>query len=142
MRLGDCLAEWVGEFRSDRNGAANVRLRIDGDLGKVECDPIMLREAVRNLVDNAIRHGGSNLSEVEISATRSNGIVRLCVADDGNGIPEPDLAGVTERFRQVSSGSGSGLGLSIARAVAIGHNGAFQLANRKPGLEVVLQLPA
>ena len=141
VRLGECLAAWVGEFRSDRRGDVDVRLNVDAELGEVECDPVMLREAVRNLVDNAIRHGGPALTTVEVSATRVSGTVRLCVADDGTGIPETDLPSATERFRQVSSGSGSGLGLSIARAVAIGHNGAFHVANRKPGLEVVLQLP-
>lgn len=141
IRLGDYLATWVGEFRSDRRQAVNVSLNIDGDLGEVECDPVMLREAVRNLVDNALRHGGPQLSTVEISVHRSSDGVHVCVADDGKGIPEADLPSATERFIQVSSGSGSGLGLAIARAVAIGHNGTFHIANRNPGLCVELQLP-
>ncbi len=141
VRLGDCLPKWIGELRRDERGGIEVRLDVDGELGEIECDPVMLREAVRNLVDNAIRHGGPDLTTIEVSARRTPDNVCLCVADDGAGIPEDELADVPERFRQVSAGSGSGLGLSIARAVAHGHNGAFHIANRKPGLEVELQLP-
>lgn len=142
LQLGEHLGAWIKELRSDPSSDVNVSLTIDNDIGEIEGDTTMLHEAVRNLVDNAIRHGGSNLTTIDVSVKRSNGAVHLCVADDGVGIPEADLATATERFKQVSSGSGSGLGLSIVRAVALGHNGRFRVTNRSPGLEVVLELPA
>ena len=103
-----------------------------------------LRRALRNLVGNAVRYGGSARVEVLIGG---NGAV-LRVDDNGPGIPdaripallEPFARGEESRNRQTG---GSGLGLAIARAIAEQHGGTLVLSNRaEGGLRAEIRLPA
>lgn len=112
---------------------------------RVVADPVMLREAVYNLIDNALRHGGPGLREVHLSARLAADDApeaEISVADDGRGVPEGLRARVLSRFGQAAPGDGSGLGLSIARAVARGLGGDLFLSTRSGGgLVVRIRLP-
>lgn len=111
--------------------------------------PTWLRRALRNLVCNALRHGGG---AAQVSLTRQPGNVTLSVADDGPGIPAEDLQRMLEPFtrgdpsRNRGTG-GAGLGLTLARAIAEQHGGSLTLANRGgpdgtvAGLTASLTLP-
>lgn len=111
--------------------------------------PTWLRRALRNLVSNALRHGGG---AAQVSLTRQPGNVTLSVADDGPGIPAEDLQRMLEPFtrgdpsRNRGTG-GAGLGLTLARAIAEQHGGSLTLANRGgpdgtvAGLTASLTLP-
>jgi signal transduction histidine kinase len=93
--------------------------------------PEALFRAVRNLVDNAIRHTPSGGSiEVDVSA---DGIVR--VLDDGPGIPEAERDSIFRRFwrRDRTQAEGRGLGLAIVARVAETHDGSVTVANRPEG---------
>lgn len=94
-------------------------------------DTAMVRRAVANLVDNAIRHAPSgSIVAVEVAATADEAAVT--VTDHGPGIPTDRQDRVFERFwRDGSAGGASGLGLPIARQVALAHGGDLQL--RSPG---------
>lgn len=101
----------------------------------VDGNPVLLRELVQNLIDNAIKYtprGGS----VTACTRLAEGIV-LEVEDSGIGIPEADVERVFERFYRVlgSGEDGSGLGLPIVREIAELHRGQVSLqANRgRPG---------
>ncbi len=104
-------------------------------------DATMLREALANMIDNSLRHGGGGLTEIRVQLEAKTEEFELSVADNGQGIPEQDLAAATERFRQLAPTSSSGLGLSIVEAVAQGHGGTLYLSNLSPGLRVSLRLP-
>ncbi|MEM9032904.1 MAG: sensor histidine kinase [Pseudomonadota bacterium] len=140
--IADCLEDWAPMLRA--NGRDHVAIEVDADcaLGTVTADPTMLREALANLVDNALRHGGPDLSRIDIKARRAPGCVRIGVADDGCGIPSDAIAAAKERFSQLSPASGSGLGLPIAAAIAEAHGGEIEIRSRDKGLEVTLMLPA
>lgn len=111
--------------------------------------PTWLRRALRNLVSNALRHGGG---AARVGLTRQAGSVILTVEDDGSGIPEGDLARMLEPFtrgdpsRNRGTG-GAGLGLTLARAIAEQHGGSLTLTNRTApgggvaGLTASLTLP-
>ena len=102
-------------------------------------DSISIREALRNLIENAVRHGPFD-NTVTITLTASDAQVVLSVEDAGPGIAEADLSQATERFTSLShNGNGSGLGLSIVKAVADGHGAKLHLG-RSPlgGLGVTL----
>lgn len=111
--------------------------------------PTWLRRALRNLVSNALRHGGG---AARVSLTRQPGSVTLSIADDGPGIPAEDLQRMLEPFtrgdpsRNRGTG-GAGLGLTLARAIAEQHGGSLMLANRGgsdgtvAGLTASLTLP-
>jgi len=101
----------------------------------VEGDPVMLGEALDNLIDNALRYGTSGpggriVISLEGRAERTSPEVIVSVWDDGAGIPESAGEIIFERFARLreDGGAGCGLGLSIVRAVAERHGGAARLA--------------
>jgi signal transduction histidine kinase len=105
--------------------------------------PNLLRRALRNLVDNAVAHGGG----ARVSVAESGSAIELRVEDDGPGIPPDRLAEMLEPFRRVETSrnrqsGGAGLGLAIARGVAQAHGGRLALTNRpEGGLRASLILP-
>jgi two-component system sensor histidine kinase TctE len=119
----------------------SLRASVDGSLPTVKADRMLLREALTNLVDNALVHGGPDLHEVEMAAEVVADRLQLSVRDDGRGIAPDQHETVLARFGQAEPGPGSGLGLSIAEAVAERHGGALSLPFRDGGLTVVLDLP-
>jgi two-component system sensor histidine kinase TctE len=132
-------------------GAYEVAVELDlTDLAApaaVTGDPIALREAMANLLDNAVKYAGS-AGPVRLRLERASGapIVRLEVQDRGPGIPEGEKERALQRFcRGSTSGEiiGSGLGLAIVEAVAIGHGAALSLLDRPGGgLVARLDFPA
>ncbi len=103
------------------------------------CRPTALKRAVGNLLDNAIRYGGT----VEVALEGTEIIVR----DRGPGIPEDRMEHVFEPFARLEESrnadtGGAGLGLAIARSIARNHGGEITLKNRPGGgLEARLFLP-
>ena len=83
---------------------------------------------LRNLVDNAVRHGGG---EVRVSLRQEAGTVVVEVADDGPGVPDVALPQLGRRFYRGpdSRGMGSGLGLSIVTRIAQLHGATIAYAN-------------
>jgi signal transduction histidine kinase len=91
---------------------------------RINADKDLLREAVANLVDNAVRatpRGG----KVKLRVDRSSSGPSIAVVDNGPGIEEDRLAHLFERFQR--SESGSGLGLAIARRVIERHGGTIHV---------------
>jgi heavy metal sensor kinase len=92
-------------------------------------DPTALRQALANLVDNAIRHAPP-ASRITVSLRSSADEVRLAVADEGPGIAPEHRDHVFERFYRVDparAGGGTGLGLAIARSAVEAHRGRIEL---------------
>ncbi len=100
-------------------------------------DRVRLRQALANLLDNAIRH--TVAGEVRLSASRTDGGVRLAVSDTGPGIPEAERARLFERFRRGEGSPGSGLGLAIVTWVAEAHGGRVSVEGA-PGRGSVFSL--
>lgn len=106
--------------------------------------PLVLRRILSNLVDNAVRYGGS--AEIEAGLDHQ-GCVRITVSDRGPGAPPEDLERMLQPFERLEPSrgratGGAGLGLAIARALAQTHQGRLELANRAGGgLEAVVILP-
>lgn len=110
----------------------------------LETRPHALRRVLTNLVDNALKFGGSAQVEVE---RNPQGVVCVRVLDDGPGIPEEELAEVVKPFYRVESSrnrstGGTGLGLAIAQQLSQALGGTLTLSNRTSGgLCVQLELP-
>ena len=106
--------------------------------------PTWLRRALRNLISNALRHGGG---AARVGLMRQADRVILTVEDDGPGIPDQAIEQMLEPFtrgepsRNRGTG-GAGLGLTLSRAIAEQHGGSLSLANRTGGgLTATLTLP-
>jgi signal transduction histidine kinase len=131
--------------------AARVRGTTDVDVvtSEVSAAPVRgdadeLRRLVRNLLENAVRHAGS---QVRVRLLAERDVVRLDVADDGPGIPAEEQERVFDRFVALhearTRGTGSGLGLAIARQVAVRHGGTLTVADSDlGGACLVLLLPS
>ena len=108
-------------------------------------DALMLREAVKNLIDNALKHGSPDQTAVVVTLDRDADAWRLTIDDQGPGIPPAQAQTIFDRFVRGAGtrASGAGLGLSIVRRVVEGHRGTIALTNRvEGGLRVSVRLPA
>jgi two-component system OmpR family sensor kinase len=108
-------------------------LRVDGGDGlRVEADELRLRQALGNLVDNALRHGAGEIV-LRARPGGTDGAVEFEVADHGPGF-DAELAGrAFERFARGDAArtrGGTGLGLAIVRAIAEAHGGRAEIVDR------------
>lgn len=105
--------------------------------------PSLMRRAVRNLIENAIKYGGG--AEVRLVADAAR--IAIIVADRGPGIPAEQLEQVFDAFTRLETSrnrdtGGAGLGLALARAIVREAGGDIKLANRDGGgLEAMITLP-
>ena len=94
---------------------------LDGEQVTVRGDARLLRRMIRNLLENARRHGAPPI-EMRVRATEGRAEIRVC--DHGAGIPEPEREKVFEPFyRRAGSIAGAGLGLALVRQIARRHGG-------------------
>ncbi|HMC14638.1 MAG TPA: sensor histidine kinase [Albitalea sp.] len=108
----------------------------------VEGNALLVREALANVIDNAIRYSGSG-HEVTVRTRPDGGRVVVEVDDTGPGIPGDLHERAFERFFRVSpSGSGCGLGLAIVKEIVERHAGSVTLESLSPhGLRIRMELP-
>ena len=141
------LAGEVVESSAPRLARRRVELRLDADAtARVSGDRFLLRQALANLVDNALDFAPDR-SVVELGVHRRGSDVVVEVCDEGPGVPDYALPRVFERFyslpRPMGGSRSSGLGLCFVAEVAALHGGASTLANRDGGGAVArLVLPA
>lgn len=112
----------------------------------VEGDPVLLENALRNVLDNAIKYSPSE-TDVSIAVSEQGGEVRIAVLDEGSGLGESPVDMLTRRFQRGSNTQGivgSGLGLTIAKDVLVAHGGRLELCNRdgSAGTCATLVLPS
>lgn len=134
-----------------------VRLSAQATSAPLVGDVLMLREAIKNLIDNALRHGvrrtthdAETTAEVDIQVARlatseNQDSWRLTVADRGPGINRADLDSVFERFGRGThaAAGGAGLGMAIVKKVVDSHGGRIALLPRDGGgLVVQIDFPA
>jgi len=123
------LARGVVERYADRALAAGVDLGYEGpdDGVQVQGDPQLLREALGNLLDNALRYGAVP-GVITLGVRQETKGVQAWVDDDGAGIAEAERTRVTERFYRASSeGDGCGLGLAIVAEIAQRHGAMLKI---------------
>ena len=133
------LAESIAEDQQ----ACGHDVQVSGHVGPWLAAPSALRRCLVNLVDNAVRYGGS--ARIELLQTAEH--LQLAVRDRGPGIPAEQLPQVLQPFYRLEASrnrhtGGVGLGLSIAQDIARQHRGTLALCNAPGGgLQVTLTLP-
>lgn len=123
---------------------SDVRFRTSLDSAPFYGDAVMIGEAVKNLIHNALIHGRADHAEATIELSILDDGYCFTVSDRGPGFPAADRARLFERFaRGRTEVSGAGLGLAIARQAAEAHRGHVRLEDREDGgARVVLFLRA
>jgi two-component system OmpR family sensor kinase len=130
VRLDEFCADCAAPFQTAHNPVA---VRAGEDV--VDVDPVLLRQAVRNLLDNAFRHGSGAAVTLEAECTDHR--VDVTVTDAGPGLP-----GQLRRRLSRSDTGADGLGLSIVAAVAQAHGGYAEASNAPSGgASVTIVLP-
>lgn len=147
VALGELAERAVGAASARANDAAvGLRLDVAPVAALVDVDADRMRQAIDNLIDNAIRHGPPGTT-VDVSVAAGGSVTRLEVADAGPGIPPDELDRVFERLHRLDpartrTDGGAGLGLSIARTLVELHGGRLTATNRSPtGAVLSIELP-
>ncbi|MCW5629182.1 MAG: sensor histidine kinase [Rhodoferax sp.] len=137
------LARDVAREWTPRAIAAGLDLGFEGELHvQIDGDALQLREAMGNLIDNAVRYAGTGCT-LTIRLARSGRTAQLVFEDNGPGLSADDLTHVFQRFWRASNQPGGcGLGLAIVREIAHRHGGQARVQAVAPhGLRVEIELP-
>jgi len=115
---------------------------LDGESAVMHGDPRLLRRLLRNLLENAHRHG---VPPASVQITCADGVATLRVWDKGPGVPDPEFERVFEPFfrrRGTLDNTGAGLGLALVRQIARRHGGEARCVLMKDGRSCFeVQLP-
>ncbi|MGQ0849668.1 MAG: sensor histidine kinase [Actinomycetota bacterium] len=138
--MADLLEDAAAPIRATA-ARSGTTIEVRADPGRVDVDPMRIREVVTNLIVNALRHSPEG-GLVSLRALRLEAGWQIEVADRGPGIPPDLLPHVFERFVKIADSGGTGLGLSIARDLVRAHGGEMTVANPTgEGTTIVFTLP-
>ncbi|MDR3499645.1 MAG: sensor histidine kinase KdpD [Parvibaculum sp.] len=127
--------------------AHRVEVDIQADLPPVEADPVLLEQALFNLLDNASKYAPAG-TRIGISAEAAGREVIIRIADEGEGIPPEDIEAIFDKFRRARSGdrrpAGTGLGLAVCRGFVEAFGGSVSANNKLGGRGAIftVRLPA
>lgn len=144
IALDELIRQVVGS-REGRLASKNLHVDIQLEHVRVPGNRFLLRQALANLLDNAIDFSFAD-AHLAVRLNKEDGMARLCIRDQGPGIAEYALPRLFERFYSVprpeSGERGTGLGLNLVQEVARLHHGAIELHNHaQGGAEAILSLP-
>ncbi len=137
VSLVEAICADMNELGCDVKFSATITRKV------IKGDPLLLKRAIGNIINNAVKYGKAAVVNLEISAKN----VIVTIDDRGPGIATAELDNVFEPFYRTESSrsketGGTGLGLAIAKAVILSHDGVVSLSNLKAqGLRVTIRLP-
>ena len=140
------LSDIVREQCDAQAAAGTLTLQLDDTLPALPLDRARMRLLLRNLVDNALRHGTESGQAPLVSTSATAQVAQLVVRDFGPGMEESQLQHAAEAFyradaARLRSTGGVGLGLYLCKLVAEAHGGTLTLRNAHPGLEITAAIP-
>lgn len=144
--LAAILRDWEKRLTAKR---LRAELHVAPELPMLMADEGRLQEVIYNLLDNAVKYSPEG-GVITVTAEAIDGSLRLSIADQGPGIPAPDLPRIFERFYRADKArsrvlGGTGLGLSIVKHIAQLHGGRVEAESeigRGTTISVILPLPA
>jgi signal transduction histidine kinase len=139
------LAALAREVAGELEGGERVVIDAPTDLPALSLDRARIRLLVRNLLDNALRHGAEGAQPPHLALRRAGQGIELEVRDFGPGVDAAQLDRLTEPFYRTDSArqratGGVGLGMYLCRLVAEAHGGRLSVRNAAPGLAVTALL--
>lgn len=142
--LHQALHESIPQAQLLAGQRPDVRLALAAGPALVKGDALLLREALKNLIDNAFKYGQTGRGPLQLALTLDQDDWVVTIADHGPGIAPAEAEQVFERFvrgRDAAAG-GAGLGMAIVKRVVESHYGRIDLSNRvEGGLVVTLRFP-
>ncbi|MEP6875614.1 MAG: ATP-binding protein, partial [Burkholderiales bacterium] len=146
FQLAELASDVLQKFQLLADGKQiALRLAADAMLPRVHADLSLIERVLDNLIGNALKFtakGGC----VSISLSADARAVRVCVGDDGAGIPQEDLPFIFDRFYRAASGrdgtvGGTGLGLAITKRILELHGGSIVAQSDETGATFRFDLP-
>jgi two-component system phosphate regulon sensor histidine kinase PhoR len=147
VSLSALARETADTLRGERTSDSRIILVIEDGLPPVAGDRAQLSQLLHNLVSNALKYGDPAKPVRVAVARESAAMVRLAVADEGEGIAPQHLPRLTERFYRVDAGrsrqaGGTGLGLAIVKHIVERHRGRLDIASTQGvGTTITVLLP-
>ena len=131
VHVADVVQRTVDTMRAQLPESTTIEVEIPAEVGEASGDGDRLQQVLVNLLDNAVKYGGDR---VEVRADRTNGNIRIFVADTGPGISLADRERVFEKFYRADpqlskAPSGTGLGLYISRELTERMGGRLDLSS-------------
>ena len=119
----------------------NAKIEIDVDKNlEINCDKKWTKEAIANLIKNAIEH---NAKKIKISATKNAVYTRIYIEDNGEGIDDKDIRHIFERFYKTknSKDNSLGLGLAFTKSIILNQDGDIKVTSKKGyGTKFIIEL--
>jgi len=144
VHVADVVQRTVETMRSQLPDSTTIEVEIPAEVGEASGDGDRLQQVLVNLLDNAVKYGAA---PVKVNAYRRDGMIRICVADAGPGIPLAEQSRIFEKFYRADpllarSPGGTGLGLYISRELAQRMGGRLELNSELgAGATFVVELP-
>jgi two-component system, OmpR family, sensor histidine kinase KdpD len=141
----DIINSAIERCRS-RMADRRVVLNLPADLPLIHIDPVLVRQALVQVFDNAVKYSQA-ASQITVAACARDGRMIVSVGDQGAGLTSAEQTKMWERFargeRHAATTSGSGLGLWIANAFIAANGGKISALSEGPGLgtAVMIELP-
>jgi len=123
-----------------------VDIHVEPDLPEIRLDGEAIKQALANLVDNAIKYSGER-RRLDVTARRDGDEMRIAVSDEGFGIPAQEQERIFEKFYRAGQSEtqgrrGSGVGLALVKHIMTAHGGTVTVESRPgEGSTFTLQLP-
>ena len=124
-RVVESVVEMYGFIGQERN----ISIKIQSRPCIINADPIRIRQAIGNIIDNAVKYSPDN-STIEISLEDRGQQIALIIKDNGPGIKKEDLPFIWDRLYrspEVKIITGTGLGLSLVKAIIMAHKGSVEV---------------
>jgi two-component system, OmpR family, sensor histidine kinase BaeS len=135
----DLVADLRGTLLAEHRG------QVDDPYGAVtvEADPARLRQALTNLLSNAVNYSEAGTA-IHLHVLTRDDHVEIWVTDEGSGIAPEDLVRIFERYERAGTSHGLGLGLYVTQRIVEAHGGHLHAepAPEGPGSQFVMQLPS
>ena len=130
-KAGDLLRATVDTMR--HHGTHRIDVEVAPGLADVDADPVLVRQVLANLLDNAQRHAPDGTPIAVAAAPGGPGVIEISVTDRGSGIPQHERRSVFESFVGFDTGGRAGLGLALAKAFVEAHNGRIWVEEASGG---------
>ena len=124
------ILETIRDQLSTSLALRNIELHTPETSIKINADRLSFHRVFRNLIDNALHHGGAGLSRIIIEYEENDLFHNFCISDNGMGIKEEDHEKVFQPFTRLQSpngAKGSGMGLAIVKEIVERHGGKISI---------------